>query len=604
MSLQQSPFKFLDAYQEEDDAIFFGRERETEDLYEALSGVKQLLVYGPSGAGKTSLVECGLRNQFSDADWFALTIRRGSNAIASVYESINEALEEPISLDEVTKLPKDESISFGMAIENLFAERYQPIYLLFDQFEELLLHGKEEEKRDFFTRLHDLIRYKVPCRVLLIMREEFIGHLSEYETLCPSLFQHRFRLEKMGRPGVKKVVSHTLAAPEFQPYFSVGDSEVLADAVLDRLPDHQQEIELTHVQVFLSELWDRARAAAPSGEIPRLHPGLIQKEDNLETVLDSFLKKQLQDLVPDYDKTTPLEVLAAMISKQHTKLQLSQAEIALDLSKKGIKLPKLPLLLEDLEQRRLVRVLKTGGLPRFEISHDVLARIVGQNLTEEMKLREKAQEIYRVYGEREGLLAQQDLDYLRPFQQYLTLPPALKKHMEDSEQALAQEKEAEAQRQREKLAATRRRLRVVRGLLVVAVLGLLAAGYFYWEANGQRAEAEIAKESALANEKAANRARERSDSLLAETEKALEKIQQQEAALRREKEATQQALDNVRSEERKRRAAERENISKRINDIKTLISVGDTQEAKRKLNAALQIAPDNPRLLELKKQLQ
>ena len=92
--------------------------------------------------------------------------------------------------------------------------------------------------------------------------------------------------------------------------------------------------------------------------------------------------------------------------------------------------------------------------------------------------------------------------------------------------------------------------------------------------------------------------------MLAETEKALEKIQQQEAALRREKEATQQALDNVRSEERKRRAAERENISKRINDIKTLISVGDTQEAKRRLNAALQIAPDNPRLLELKKQLQ
>ena len=296
MSLQQSPFKFLDAYQQDDHAIFFGREQETEALYEALSGVKQLLVYGPSGAGKTSLIECGLRNQFSDADWFALTIRRGSNVVASVYQSINEALENPIPLDEITQLPKDKSKSFGHAIEDLFSERYQPIYLLFDQFEELLLLGKEEEKRDFFTRLHELIRYKVPCRVLLIMRAEFIGHLSEYEPLCPSLFQNRFRLEKMGPDGVRAVIKQTLAAPQFQAFFTVEDAEGLANAVRPSLNDPQKEIELTHLQVFLSELWDRARTAALPQEMPHLSRRLLQKEDNLETVLDSFLKKQLKEM--------------------------------------------------------------------------------------------------------------------------------------------------------------------------------------------------------------------------------------------------------------------------------------------------------------------
>ncbi|MBK8567714.1 MAG: ATP-binding protein [Saprospiraceae bacterium] len=72
MSHPTAPFKFLDSYQKEDKEVFFGREAETDALYDALSGVKHLLVYGPSGAGKTSLIECGLRNQFSDADWFAL----------------------------------------------------------------------------------------------------------------------------------------------------------------------------------------------------------------------------------------------------------------------------------------------------------------------------------------------------------------------------------------------------------------------------------------------------------------------------------------------------------------------------------------------------
>jgi len=92
MSQNRSPFKFLDSYEKEDVNVFFGRNQETLDLCDALSGVKHLLVYGPSGSGKTSLVECGLRNQFSDADWFALTIRKGWNINASVFMAINDAL--------------------------------------------------------------------------------------------------------------------------------------------------------------------------------------------------------------------------------------------------------------------------------------------------------------------------------------------------------------------------------------------------------------------------------------------------------------------------------------------------------------------------------
>ena len=118
--MKPSPFKFLDAYQEADIDIFFGREKETEALYDALSGVKHLLVYGPSGAGKTSLIECGLRNQFSDADWFALTIRKGVNITGSFYTAINSALADKIPLDD-QHLPQDEELTFEEAIEQLFA---------------------------------------------------------------------------------------------------------------------------------------------------------------------------------------------------------------------------------------------------------------------------------------------------------------------------------------------------------------------------------------------------------------------------------------------------------------------------------------------------
>lgn len=437
MTSLRSPFKFLDPYQKEDINEFFGREAETAALYDALSGVKHLLVYGPSGSGKTSLVECGLRNQFSDVDWYALTIRRGGDMTASVFARINEALQQKMDLQPQTGLPTDPDTDFGQAIENLFSERYQPVYLLFDQFEELLISGHEKEKRDFFTRLNRLIRYKVPCRVLLIMREEFIGHLSEFEPLCPSLFQYRFRLEKMRRKAVQGILFEMLEAPRYRAAFTVENSRTLAELILSKLPDQQQEIELAYVQVFLSELWERANETRKGHKLPLLHAGLLKTSDNLETVLDRFLKNQLAELEAPHGDKAPLELLACMISKRHTKLQLSAAELLHELKEKGVSLKK-PLadLLGDLESRRIVRQLKLGGAMEYEISHDILALVVGRNLTEEMKMRERAAEVYGVYEERKGHFSREDLDHLRAFLPYKPYPGELAQRVTDSEQYL------------------------------------------------------------------------------------------------------------------------------------------------------------------------
>lgn len=447
MKKQTSPFKFLDAYQQGDKDVFFGRTQETNDLYNALSGVKHLLVYGPSGAGKTSLIECGLRNQFSNVDWFARTIRRGDNMVASVFANINDALDDKIELDAKTGLPTDKKVGFRQAVRYLFEERFQPVYLLFDQFEELLILGTETEKETFFIQLNQLIRYRVPCRVLLIMREEFIGHLSEFEHLIPSIFKYRFRLEKMGRSNVREVVFKMLESPKYQSFFEVENSEQLADSILAKLPDAKREIELTHVQVFLEELWNRAHQNLTKNAIPTLHKNLIKKEDNLTGVLDSFLKKQLEELDSIHGKNMALEVLAAMISERHTKLQLSAADIQQDLNNKGIILQQTLIgILQDLEKHSIIRPLKAGGQTRYEISHDLLASVVGQNLTEEMKMREKATDIYKVYEERQGDFSTADLDYMRPFQLYKAYPISLEKRIKNSQQKIKAEQLKEQKR--------------------------------------------------------------------------------------------------------------------------------------------------------------
>lgn len=542
MSQATSPFKFLDSYQQEDNDIFFGREKETNDLYHALSGVKHLLVYGPSGAGKTSLVECGLRNQFSDADWFALTIRRGANIAGSVFSEINKALREKMDVDPETKRPLDPETDFGQAIEHLFSERYQPVYLLFDQFEELLISGSDTEKRDFFARLNQLIRYKVPCRVMLIMREEFIGHLSEFEPLCPSIFQYRFRLEKMRKERVKEVIHQTLDTPHYRPFFRVENSEQLAESILAKLPDKSREIELAHVQVFLSELWDRARIEKKNNTLPLLREGLILEQDNLAGVLDSFLKKQLDELDTIYGEKAPLEALAAMISERHTKLQLSAVELQKDLDAKGVVLKSLLAhLLHDLEQRRILRTIKSGDQTQYEISHDVLALVVGQNLTKEMQMRAKAADIYRVYEERKGFFSREDLDYIRPYQQYKAYPSELEQRIQESEnylhaeelriqrekdeQLMAAQRQAEQERQLREQAEVnekraRQRTRLALGVSGLALVLALVAGYLAYTSNEQQKALQTAnieiekksKETQRALEKALEEERQRKES--------------------------------------------------------------------------------------------
>jgi hypothetical protein len=123
--------------------------------------------------------------------------------------------------------------------------------------------------------------------------------------------------------------------------------------------------------------------------------------------------------------------------------------------------------------------------------------VVGQNLTEEMKLREKASDIYKVYSERQGLFTQDDIDYLRPFEQSMAYSPALQARIEESIQFIKQQREQEQER-------TRKRLRNLYGLLMLAIAALVIAVVFYFNANEATENAQKSEKSAIEAKETAN----------------------------------------------------------------------------------------------------
>ncbi|MGD0754103.1 MAG: ATP-binding protein, partial [Bacteroidales bacterium] len=160
--MSKSPFKFLDSYTINDRDIFFGRDREIEELYQRVFDSKLLLVYGVSGTGKSSLIHCGLANKFRETDWLPLLVRRGGNIIYSMAASIKS----------VSLTPQREKFTnpaeFKKGVRSLYLDYYKPVFFIFDQFEELFIFGNKEERLEFVQIIKSLIESDLQCRLIFI----------------------------------------------------------------------------------------------------------------------------------------------------------------------------------------------------------------------------------------------------------------------------------------------------------------------------------------------------------------------------------------------------------------------------------------------------
>lgn len=316
--MSQSPFKFLDAYDQEDVDIFFGRKEATVQLYNQLHDNDLLLVYGTSGTGKTSLIQCGLSNLFADTDWLPVFIRKGENII----QSLENAL-----LKKARRKDKLEGRSIWEQIHSVYLDYYTPIYLIFDQFEEIFILGEEEESSNFFWLLSELLEQELQCKIILILREEYLAYLDHYEKIVPSLFANRFRVEHMRQEQIEEVVRETAASERFRIQL---ESDELIRQVVENTRNEKGFIDLANLQVYLDRLYrnDLQRMQKNGKERPvSFDQELLRSTGKLADVLSLFLDEQLhqidQDLrrkfkVPE-NSDIPLSILSELITNQATK---------------------------------------------------------------------------------------------------------------------------------------------------------------------------------------------------------------------------------------------------------------------------------------------
>ncbi len=563
----KSPFKFLDAYTSADQDIFFGREKEIDTLYNMVYKTSLMMVYGLSGTGKTSLVQCGLAKRFEGPDWLPFLIRKEEDINLSVRKVLHSALDSSEQSEDIVE-----------NVERLFYKYFRPVYLLFDQFEELFIMGRVEEQQQFMQDMQRLQSSDLPCKVILILREEYIGQLYGFEKIIPTLFDYKLRVEPMTNKYVKEVMEQSFAAfnIKMEP-----PKEERYDQIIEKLSSGKTNIPLPYLQVYLDMLYredyERTYPGGSSEKLPSLEftKTEINEFGAIDDVLERFLGEQtnnIQQLLYKVNDQTPKgfvkAVLDAFVTDEGTKRPVhyhrdDSDQIIIEKSVKeqlsSLPTPLLSICLQSLENARLLRFRDDS----MELAHDTLAALIDQQRTDEHRalneMRKEVKSSYNIHQQTGDFLSLGQLEMYRPYMKALKLS--------DSQKALFQKSEAfhlaEGRRKEKELAEERQlrnqaekngrsaknRLWVAYGVAIIALLSLLVAADSYLQAIAAKEKTIISQNEAIENldiaEKALSSVNEaRKSELLADEARVQALIASKKAQVEAE-ERKKEALKNL-----------------------------------------------------------
>lgn len=354
-----SPFKFLDSFDRADRSIFFGRDQEIEQLYRLLFETRLVLVYGQSGTGKTSLIRCGLANRFAETDWFELFVRRN--------DDLNKSLAREIRAKAATAIPDDKpSVE---AIRSLYLDHLRPVYLIFDQFEELFILGSREEQQQFFTTIAAILASDVSCKIIISLREEYLGSLYPFEEIVPTLFSKRLRVEPMSMTNVEQVITGMTGALGINLEHGIDT----ARKIIAQLDDGRTGVQLAYLQVYLDTLYQRA---APRGAPITFSDQDVEETGKLGDLMAGYLQTQKTEIEnalrlkhPDLPRDSVQHLLEAFVTADGTKQPTTREDLLARMPESATWLDE---ALAALENARILRATDQS----IELAHDALAKRV------------------------------------------------------------------------------------------------------------------------------------------------------------------------------------------------------------------------------------
>lgn len=368
----------------------YGRDRETSHLVNLIIAERIVLLYSPSGAGKTSLIYAALlprlrqrrfnvnpvirtnREPVERIDRSPAGFPNFNRYIFSVLLSLDEALPEADQCSE-TELA-------GMSLAD-YLNRHPsegPQLFIFDQFEEILILDPtdQEAKQEFFLQLGEMLEDRSRW-ALFAMREDFVAALDPFLIYLPTRLSTTFRLELLNetaameaiqKPSLDQQVDFTMPAA----------SKLVSDLrrVKVPCPDGSVEerpgphIEPVQLQVVCSSLWEKL-----SLDDQEISESDITTVGSVDDALSDFYASRLKDIAADTG--TPERQIRAWIDRKLITDQGIRGQVMENVSGESEGLDN--AVLRQLVNVHLLRSDTRRGITWYELAHDRLVKPIRQN---------------------------------------------------------------------------------------------------------------------------------------------------------------------------------------------------------------------------------
>lgn len=521
--MKKYPFKFLDSYTREDKDIYFGRTEESNQLYEMIFQTNILLVFGPVGTGKTSLIQCGLAQRFETHDWLELPVRRSTELNDTLKAILDKAVKDASGEEFVYDSELNESAILARLFKTIYLNTFKPIYLVFDQFEELYILGSKEEEKKFISIVKEILKIEYPIKMIFCIREEYLGFLADFEKEVPELFRKKIRVESMGFPKVEEVLMNATAAENSNLKLKEGEERAICEAIFTILKgkDRTLTIQLPYLQVFLDKLYNEVTHNEEHLAGATFTLEAVQNIGDLGDVLRDFLETQVQKISQSDLELTERDIW--MILSPFATLEGTKDPICLPYLYErfpGFSKDLLKQTILSFVDKKILRYQEESEL--YEIVHDSIAQKIAEKRSEDeialLEVRRLIKSQASINEKVREYFTANQLSFIGPFQERLIehglIDDVEYRLIEESKNIIALEKIRDAEKQKEALesaelrAKTERRLReqeeqaklsaiqaknlaqrLLRITFSIAVVVIIISGiavFYYFQANREK----------------------------------------------------------------------------------------------------------------------
>lgn len=311
------PYVGTQPFEEKENFIFFGRERDTEILINNIYNSQFLVMFAPSGVGKSSLINAGIIPQLRKVESFQIFYFNDWNI------RFSDQLTQTLSLGT-----NDKNRSLITVLRERFRRTGKLPVIILDQFEDIIRY--EQNLSNVWDALAPIgnVRDKI-ARVVIVLCEDYLGKLNDLMDRIPNLMQNRFCLESMRSADIRSAIEELLkkVSPPWQA------ERDLVERIIENLslessitPKIKSKIEPGYLQLVCKRLWELHQEENNSNRILQLK--IYENEGGVQNIVEGHIRRIIEKNLSELDRHIFYAMSRYLVTPTGVKITLSAEDLA------------------------------------------------------------------------------------------------------------------------------------------------------------------------------------------------------------------------------------------------------------------------------------